>query len=100
MKLRSVGISLIALVLVAAVAQAQTPSVGRASRLTGDQVSSAQAPGGPVRLELLPTSTWQQWDRARLARTGGTPEQYKHPCLISDPKFRETVGVEEEVQVA
>jgi hypothetical protein len=42
--------SLIALGLfvVAAVAEAQTP-VGRASRLTGDQVSSAQAPGGPVR---------------------------------------------------
>jgi hypothetical protein len=42
--------SLIALglLLVAAVAEAQTP-VGRASRLTGDQVSSAQAPGGPVR---------------------------------------------------
>jgi hypothetical protein len=55
---------------------------------------------GPVRLELLPTGAWQQWDRARLARTGGTPEQYKHPCLISDPNFRETVGVEEEVQVA
>jgi hypothetical protein len=50
MKLRSVGISLIALglFLAAAVAEAQTP-VGRASRLTGDQVSSAQAPGGPVR---------------------------------------------------
>ena len=49
MKLRSVGMSLIALVLVAAVAQAQTPSVGRASRITGEQLSSAQAPGGPVR---------------------------------------------------
>src|SRR5262245_19503323 len=51
MKLHSVGMSLIALglLLVASVAQAQTPSVGRASRLTGDQVSSAQAPGGPVR---------------------------------------------------
>src|SRR2546426_8333096 len=49
MKLHCVGMSLIALVLVAAVAEAQTPSVGRASRLTGDQVSSAQAPGGPVR---------------------------------------------------
>ena len=50
MKLRSVGISLIALglFLAAAVAEAQTP-VGRASRITGDQVSSAQAPGGPVR---------------------------------------------------
>jgi hypothetical protein len=51
MKLHSVGASLIALglLLAAAVAQAQTPSVGRASRLTGDQVSSAQAQGGPVR---------------------------------------------------
>src|SRR5882724_9046931 len=50
MKLHSVGMSLVALALflVAAVAEAQTP-VGRASRLTGDQISSAQAPGGPVR---------------------------------------------------
>jgi hypothetical protein len=50
MKLHSVGINLIALVLflAVAVAEAQTP-VGRASRITGDQVSSAQAPGGPVR---------------------------------------------------
>jgi hypothetical protein len=50
MKLHSAGMSLFALGLfvVAAVAEAQTP-VGRASRLTGDQVSSAQAPGGPVR---------------------------------------------------
>ena len=50
MKLRSVGMSLIAmgLLLAASVAQAQTPSVGRATRITGDQVS-AQAPGGPVR---------------------------------------------------
>ncbi len=51
MKLHSVGVSLIALglLLAAAVAEAQTPSVGRASRITGEQLSSAQAPGGPVR---------------------------------------------------
>jgi hypothetical protein len=49
MKLHSVGMSLIALVLVAAAAEAAAPSIGRASRITGDQVSSAQAPGGPVR---------------------------------------------------
>jgi len=49
MKLHSAGMSLIALELVAAVAEAQTPSVGRASRITGEQLSSAQAPGGPVR---------------------------------------------------
>src|SRR3977135_2006551 len=49
MKLRSVGISLIALLLAAAVAEAQTPSVGRASRFPGGQGSRPQAPGGPVR---------------------------------------------------
>ena len=51
MKLHSVGTSLIALglLLAAAVAEAQTPSVGRASRITGEQLSSAQAPGAPLR---------------------------------------------------
>jgi hypothetical protein len=38
---------------------------------------------GPVRLTLLPAGAWQEWDRRRLAQTGGTPEQYKHPCLLS-----------------
>jgi hypothetical protein len=52
---------------------------------------------GPVRLQLIPTGAWQAWDRQRLVRTGGTLEQYKHPGLISDPKFRETMQVEEEV---
>src|SRR5947208_5366331 len=51
MKLRSAGMSLVALglLLASAVAEAQTPSVGRASRITGEQLSSAQAPGAPVR---------------------------------------------------
>src|SRR5262249_31725692 len=51
MKLHSVGISLIAseLLRAAAVAEAADPPVGRASRITGERVSSAQAPGGPVR---------------------------------------------------
>ena len=52
---------------------------------------------GPIRLELIPTGAWQSWDRQRLKKSGGTLEQYKHPCLISDPKFRETIPVEEEV---
>jgi GH3 auxin-responsive promoter len=30
---------------------------------------------------------WQEWDRERLQRSGGAPEQYKHPCLITDPQF-------------
>ena len=50
MKLHSVGTSLFALglLLVAAVAQAQT-SVGSVSRLTGEQTSSAQTLGGAAR---------------------------------------------------
>jgi hypothetical protein len=55
---------------------------------------------GPVRLELLPPGAWQQWDRQRLARTGGTPEQYKHPCLVPDLHFRESMPVAEEVAAA
>jgi hypothetical protein len=53
---------------------------------------------GPIRLELLPTNAWVQWDRQRLSRTGGSLEQYKHPCLISDPTFRESMPVEEEIR--
>jgi len=52
---------------------------------------------GPIRLQLLADGTWIHWDRQRLARTGGTLEQYKHPCLIADLKFRESMTVEEEL---
>ncbi len=48
---------------------------------------------GAVRLELLPDGAWLRWDRERLRRTGGTMEQYKHPCLINDPHFRASVPV-------
>jgi GH3 auxin-responsive promoter len=52
---------------------------------------------GPVRVQLLGDRAWQIWDYQHLQRTGGTLEQYKHPCLIADPKFRETIEVEEEL---
>lgn len=52
---------------------------------------------GPLRIALLPSGTWSQWDRQRLLKTGGTLEQYKHPCLIPDLHFRETMPVQEEV---
>lgn len=54
---------------------------------------------GPMRLFLLPAHAWREWDRQRLARTGGTLEQYKHPCLVSDPKFRDSLPAAEEVQM-
>ena len=48
---------------------------------------------GPVRLEVVPAGFWARWDRARLERTGGTLEQYKHPCLISDMEFHRQTRV-------
>ncbi len=52
---------------------------------------------GPVRAQVIPAGTWAAWDRDRLAKTGGSPEQYKHPCLIGDTKFRDTMKVVREV---
>jgi GH3 auxin-responsive promoter len=52
---------------------------------------------GPIRMQLLGERAWHRWDAQHLQRTGGTLEQYKHPCLIADPKFRETMQVEEEL---
>jgi hypothetical protein len=52
---------------------------------------------GPIRVVVLTPGTWTEWDRKRLARTGGSLEQYKHPALISDAKLRESLPVEEEI---
>ena len=54
---------------------------------------------GPIRLELLAAGAWAEWDRRRLKESGGTAEQYKHPCLIADPAFRSNMAVEEELVV-
>jgi hypothetical protein len=48
---------------------------------------------GAVRALWLPPGTWATWDRDRLAKAGGPPEQYKHPCLIGDLKFRDSMPV-------
>lgn len=48
---------------------------------------------GPVRVHLLPAGAWAKWDRDRVAKTGGSPEQYKHPCLIGDMNFRDTIPI-------
>jgi hypothetical protein len=57
----------------------------------------ASARLGAIRLELLPCGAWQLWDRQRLARSGGTVEQYKHPSLIPDLGFRATLPIEQEI---
>ncbi len=52
---------------------------------------------GPIRVEILRPGTWAEWDKKRLARTGGSLDQYKHPSLVSDTKLRESLPVEEEI---
>jgi hypothetical protein len=52
---------------------------------------------GPIRVDFVRTGAWQEWDRQRLLRTGGSVDQYKHPCLITDPHFREAMQVEQEL---
>ncbi|MCE9534705.1 MAG: GH3 auxin-responsive promoter family protein [Planctomycetes bacterium] len=52
---------------------------------------------GPVRVEVLPTGSWQRWDRERLAKSGGSAEQYKHPCLIGDVNFKQSMPVMREI---
>jgi len=46
-----------------------------------------------ARLKLLPQGFWRNWDRERLARTNGAPEQYKHPCLLPDVDFLKNAPV-------
>jgi hypothetical protein len=52
---------------------------------------------GPLRAELIPAGAWSEWDHNRLAQTGGSPEQYKHPCLIGDLGFKERMRVVREI---
>jgi hypothetical protein len=54
---------------------------------------------GRVQLFWLPPGTWAAWDRERLTRAGGPAEQYKHPCLVGDLKFRATMAAEGQVSI-
>jgi hypothetical protein len=42
---------------------------------------------GAIRVRLVPPGTWDRYAAERLATRGGTPEQYKHPCLCPDLNF-------------
>ncbi len=39
---------------------------------------------GPVLIHRLQNGAWREWDEKRLAKSKGSAEQYKHPCLIPD----------------
>ncbi len=42
----------------------------------------------PVRVLGLPPRQWDAFTKTRQARSGGSLEQYKHPCLLPDPQFQ------------
>jgi hypothetical protein len=42
---------------------------------------------GTINVRVLPAEFWRQFTDHRLNAAGGSPEQYKHPCLLPDPKF-------------
>jgi len=46
-----------------------------------------------VEICVLPDGAWARWDSERLAKTGGSAEQYKRPCLINDAQFKATMPV-------
>ena len=39
---------------------------------------------GPIQPFRIPNGGWADFQKRRLARSGGTVEQYKKPCLLSD----------------
>jgi len=39
---------------------------------------------GALRAKIVPAGFWAKWDAERIAKSGGSPEQYKRPCLIGD----------------
>ncbi len=44
---------------------------------------------GSIEVRALVPGSWVDYRSRRLARTGGTLEQYKQPCLVSDPQVIE-----------
>ena len=46
----------------------------------------------PVHAKILSPAHWASFTRTRQSRSGGSPEQYKHPCLLPDPEFKGLLG--------
>lgn len=65
-------------------------NLGRAN----DEYRGKRASGrlGSVQIIWLRPGTWADWDRQRLAKTGGSVDQFKHPCLIGDLGFAREIS--------
>lgn len=48
---------------------------------------------GPLKAAVIPTRAWAGWDAERLAKSGGSPEQYKRPALVGELGFAERMRV-------
>lgn len=48
---------------------------------------------GPIRLLSIRPGSWGEFQKRRLARSGGTAEQYKQPCLMADVNAIEEFGL-------
>ena len=64
----------------------------RADALLGEGNCEYQEKRGTERLDMmdvcqLSANTWDRFTANRLGTAGGSPEQYKHPCLVPDPQF-------------
>ena len=59
------------------------------------EYASKRASGrlGPVKAMHLPPGTWAEWDETRRRTRGGSAEQYKHPCLIGDMNFKDSMNI-------
>lgn len=40
-----------------------------------------------IDVRMLPAEVWHHFTERRLGAASGSPEQYKHPCLVTDPRF-------------
>lgn len=53
---------------------------------------------GPIRIRRIPDGSWAEFQRRRLARSGGTVEQYKQPHLMADLEaIKSFPAVDEEI---
>ncbi len=48
---------------------------------------------GVLKAAVIPAGRWARWDAERLAKSGGSPEQYKRPALVGELSFADTMGV-------
>jgi hypothetical protein len=79
-----------------AAVKALLPAVDAALCDANDEYRAKRSSGrlGAVKMCWLPPGTWADWDGDRLAKSGGSPEQYKHPCLIGDLKFVDSMPIQ------